>query len=143
MPFGRRIAQGVVVELAEAPQVEVTRDILQPIEPSPLIRPLDLVLAKWMARYYLCSIFTAISPLLPPGFESQVRSKVSPGPRFLALNSEADCLDGAKDGGLPTLRADSVKALKSLADSSSLRERDFLKLLGLSLIHISEPTRPY
>ena len=130
VPFGRRIAQGVVVELAEAPQVEVTRDILQPIEPSPLIRPLDLVLAKWMARYYLCSIFTAISPLLPPGFESQVRSKVSPGPRFLALNSEADCLDGAKDGGLPTLRADSVKALKSLADSSSLRERDFLKLLG-------------
>ena len=130
VPFGRRIAQGVVVELAEAPQVDVTRDILQPIEPSPLIRPLDLVLAKWMARYYLCSIFTAISPLLPPGFESRVRSKVFPGPRFLDLGGEADCPNGAKVEGLPTLRPDSVKALKSLADSSSLRERDFLKLLG-------------
>ena len=37
VPFGRRVAQGVVVELAAAPQVEITRDVLQSIEPSPLL----------------------------------------------------------------------------------------------------------
>ena len=37
VPFGRRVAQGLVMELAASPQVEVTRDILQPIEPTPLV----------------------------------------------------------------------------------------------------------
>ena len=35
VPFGRRILQGVVMVLAAAPQVDATRDILQPVEPGP------------------------------------------------------------------------------------------------------------
>ena len=35
VPFGRRTLQGVVIELAPAPQVEATKDILQPVEPAP------------------------------------------------------------------------------------------------------------
>ena len=93
VPFGRRVAQGVVVELVAAPQVEVTRDILQTIEPSPLIRPLHLDLAKWLSGYYLCSLFTALSPLLPPGFESQVRSKVLPGRRVPGPDNQANWED--------------------------------------------------
>ena len=126
VPFGRRVAQGVVVELVAAPQVEVTRDILQTIEPSPLIRPLHLDLAKWLSGYYLCSLFTAISPLLPPGFESQVRSKVLPGRRVPGPDNQADW----EDQDLRSLRPQSVEALRSLADSTSLREPEFLKLLG-------------
>ncbi len=137
VPFGRRVAQGVVVELVAAPQVEVTRDILQPIEPTQLIHPLHLHLAKWLSGYYLCSLFTAISPLLPPGFEAQVRSKVFPGPRIPGLNSQvrgaedqADWQADWKEGELGALRPESIEALRSLADSASLRELDFLKLLG-------------
>ncbi len=78
VPFGRRIAQGVVMLLAAAPQVEVTRDILQPIEPAPLVSPVRLELAQWLSRYYLCSLFDAVSLMLPPGFEAQVRSQVFP-----------------------------------------------------------------
>lgn len=126
VPFGRRVAQGVVVELAEAPQVEVTRDILQPIEPSPLINPLHLNLAKWLSRYYLCSLYTAISPLLPPGFEAQVRSKVFPGRRISAMDDQS----GWEEQELVSLRPQSTEALKSLAGSASLREPDFVKMLG-------------
>ena len=72
VPFGRRVAQGVVVELAAAPQVEVTRDILQPVEPSPLVTPNGLELARWLSGYYLCSLYDAIALFLPPGFEAQV-----------------------------------------------------------------------
>lgn len=126
VPFGRRVAQGVVVELTAAPQVEITRDILQPIEPAPLVTPLQLELAKWLSGHYLCSLFTAISPMLPPGFETQVRSKVFPGRR---IPRPKDGSEWERDG-LRALRPQSVEALSSLAQTTSLREPDFLKLLG-------------
>jgi len=116
VPFGRRIAQGVVMVLAAAPQVEVTRDILQPIEPAPLVSPVRLELAQWLSRYYLCSLFDAVSLMLPPGFEAQVRSQVFP-----SYGQEAD---------LDTLRAQSREALGELSNASQLKEADFVKLLG-------------
>lgn len=126
VPFGRRVAQGVVVSLVAAPQVEVTRDILQPIEPTPLISPIHLELAKWLSGYYLCSLFTAISPLLPPGFEAHVRSTVFPGPRIAATENQS----AWEQKELSSLRPQSADALRSLADAVSLRETDFLKMLG-------------
>ena len=116
VPFGRRVAQGVVVELAAAPQVEVTRDILQPVEPSPLIAPLSLELARWLSRYYLCSLYDAIALFLPPGFEAQVRSRISAVP-------------GRQDL-LPSLRPQSRDAVENLAGRRPLREQEFVKLLG-------------
>ena len=116
VPFGRRIAQGVVVELAASPQVEITKDILQPIEPSPLISLVHLELAMWLSRYYLCSLFAAIAPLLPPGFESQVKSHV--------ISNSHDISD------LSSLRPESLEALTALDASSGYREDDFVKLLG-------------
>ena len=116
VPFGRRIAQGVVVELAASPQVEITKDLLQPIEPAPLVSPVHLNLARWLSRYYLCSLFAAIAPLLPPGFERQVKSQV---------------FSGSPDNADPSsLRPQSVEALTALDGSSGLPEENFVKLLG-------------
>ena len=118
VPFGRRVAQGVVIELVSAPQVEETRDLLQPIEPAPLVSSIHLDLARWLSRYYLCSLFTAIAPLLPPGFETQVRSQVVSG-----TIDEPD---------LASLRPQTVDALRALNGTAGLREREFVKLLGQS-----------
>ena len=116
VPFGRRIAQGVVVELADSPQVEVTKDLLQPIEPAPLVSPVHLDLARWLSRYYLCSLFAAIAPLLPPGFERQVKSQVYSG--------------SPDNADLSSLRPQTLEALTALEGTSGLREVDFVKLLG-------------
>ena len=116
VPFGRRTAQGVVVELAAAPQVELTKDILQPIEPAPLVSPAYLNLARWLSRYYLCSLFAAIAPLLPPGFERQVRSRVFPVSR--------DNLDPSG------LRPETLEALQKLETASELTEEELAGLLG-------------
>ena len=116
VPFGRRVAQGVVVELAAAPQVEVTRDILQPVEPSPLITPLSLELARWLSGYYLCSLYDAIALFLPPGFEAQVRSRISAVP--------------GREDLPPSLRPQSRDALEILAGRRPLSEQEFVKLLG-------------
>ncbi|HLF04133.1 MAG TPA: primosomal protein N' [Dehalococcoidia bacterium] len=115
-PFGRRVLQGLVVELAAAPQVDVTRDILQALEPSPLLEPWGLELARWLSQYYLCSLFHAAALLLPAGFQNQVRSQVLPVP-----GAEAP-LDA---NGSPE-----SQAMVALAARRRMAEAEFLKLLG-------------
>ena len=115
-PFGRRVAQGVVIELAGVPQVEVTRDILQPIEPAPLIDSLRLDLARWLSQYYFCSLFAAAALFLPPGFEAQVRSRIVVGEQSGEDRS--------------SLGARALAALVALDGSKVMGEQEFLKLLG-------------
>ena len=120
VPFGRRVAQGVVVQLAGSPQVEETRDILQPVEPGPLVSELHLDLARWLSRYYRCSLFAALGPMLPPGFEAQVRSQIILSP------------DGAPDRAFDQshLKPQTLQALQVLAAKPRLQEATFRKLLG-------------
>ena len=82
--FGRNYVQGVVISLSDASAVseEETRDILHPVEPSPLIGSLGLELAEWLGQTYLCSPFDALGPMLPPGFRAHQLSRLTavPGP---------------------------------------------------------------
>ena len=118
VPFGRRTLQGVVMELVDAPQVDVTKDILQSVEPGRLLDDNALALARWLSRYYFCSLFDALALFLPPGFKAQVRSQVLP-----LLVTEAD---------LDQLKATTQEALKTLAEQRRMAEADFAKLLGRS-----------
>ena len=117
VPFGRRVLQGLVVELVAVPNVPETRDILRPVEPSPLIGPQHLQLGRWISAHYRCSLFTALSPLLPPGFESNVRSQITTVPGTGSADSN--------------LRPESMAALAVLSGKKTgLDEADFSKLLG-------------
>jgi len=116
VPFGRRILQGVVMELASAPQVEVTRDILQAVEPGRLLDETALSLARWIASYYLCSLYDALALFLPPGFKAQVRSRILPR----TVESPDD----------PALKPASRDALAALAQQGRMSEADFAKILG-------------
>ena len=122
VPFGRRIAQGVVMELTSASRVadEMTKDILQPVEPAPLIGETQLSLARWTSSYYLCSLFSAVALFLPPGFESQVRSRLYRSPRNFDTES-----------GQESLQAPEIAAcLDKLAESPGMMQAEFVKLLG-------------
>ncbi len=65
VPFGRRVQQGFVIAIREAPKPEYT---VRPIEkrldhvhlPAPLIR-----LIRWAASYYRCSLGTFLSAAVP------------------------------------------------------------------------------
>ena len=78
VPLGSRPVQGVVFHLTDRPQVDVTKDVIAPIEPSPLVTPLGLALARWISSYYMSSLFNAVTLMLPPGFENRVRSYIYP-----------------------------------------------------------------
>ena len=116
VPFGRRILQGVVMELAAAPQVDATRDILQPVEPGPLLDDRALTLARWVGRYYFSSLFDALALFLPPGFKGQVRSQILPLPV------------GSADR--ENLKPASQEALAALGGQRRMSEADFAKTAG-------------
>ncbi len=118
VPFGRRVLQGIVVDLSPASPVEATRDILQTVGPAPLLGPVQLALGRWTSEYYRCTLFAALSLMLPPGFEAQVRSRLS-----LAPDADIDSLE---------LRPELAEALRTLADQPRQSQADFLKPLGRS-----------
>ena len=122
VPFGSGVVQGIIFRLVNDPQVESTRDILQPIEPTPLIRPHILQLAEWISQYYLCSLFSALSHFLPHGIKTQVQRIVHPGKNF--------------DPNIFTDDEDISSALSELS-KHPIRESHFKNMLGQnSLTHI-------
>lgn len=118
VPFGRRILQGIVMEVAAVPQVAETKAILQPVEPAPLLDAAALSLAQWLSRYYLCSLFDAAALFLPPGFKAHALSRLRPA----AVPADAAALVRRQD----QTRA----ALQALAEKGVLTEVEFTKLLG-------------
>lgn len=81
VPFGQKYLQGIVTELTDRPAVEKTRDIADIIDPQPLLYPQQIALARWIADYYLSSLFSALALMLPPGFERRVLTYFTSGKR--------------------------------------------------------------
>ena len=116
VPLGSRPVQGVIFQLTDRPQVDVTKDIMAPIEPSPLITPLGLTLARWISSYYMASLFDSVTLMLPPGFENRVRSYVYPA------TGETEVLT--------KLSAKGKQALEHLTARSETSENELAKALG-------------
>ena len=115
-PLGHRPVQGIVFQLTDLPQVDVTKDVIAPIELSPLVTPLGLVLARWISSYYMSSLFDAVTLMLPPGFENRVRSYIYPtfqGPEVTA-----------------ELSTKGKQTLEFLATQSEISENELGKALG-------------
>ena len=74
VPFGPRKLQGVVFSLETYPQVEDTRDIIALVDENIILSDSHLELARWISKYYMCTLFEAVTPMLPPG--SRIREKI-------------------------------------------------------------------
>ncbi len=77
VPFGDKVLQGIVLEINQSPSVEQTREIIDTIDDKPLLSPIQVKLARWISEYYLCPLFDAVSPMLPPGFERKTITFIS------------------------------------------------------------------
>ena len=75
VPYGTRTLQGIVFSLAPHSQVseEETKDIEAVVFDEPLLDDARLQLAQWISEYYLCSLFEAAAPMLPPGGRARAR----------------------------------------------------------------------
>ncbi|MBP6016753.1 MAG: primosomal protein N' [Candidatus Promineofilum sp.] len=65
--FGRRLAQGVVVGLADSAPVEETKPVISLIAPEPVLWMWQIELARWLSRRYLAPLNACLRLLLPPG----------------------------------------------------------------------------
>ena len=89
VPFGVRSLQGIVFEIASSPQVPETRPVSRTLSDVPVLDSRQLSLARWMSDYYICSLFEAAAPMLPPGARVGSRTVVSVNPEFDAPESAA------------------------------------------------------
>ena len=123
-PFGSQTLQGIVLELSSAQPEFATRDILQPVEPAPLLDAERLQLGRWMSRHYRSPLFAALSLMLPPGFESRVRSRIMPAARPSGEGDDAGAYSSAP------LRDETAAALQALNEKGRMTQAEFVKLLG-------------
>ena len=72
VPFGSQSLQGIVFELCDTPQVEQVRPVEGLIQDDVLLNDIQLQIACWVSRHYVCSLFDAVSLMLPPGGHRKV-----------------------------------------------------------------------
>ncbi|NMB00986.1 MAG: primosomal protein N' [Firmicutes bacterium] len=70
VPFGRRKLEGYVIELSHKLEIEEhkLREILDLLDPTPIILPSLVELAHWMAQKYVGLFSEALQYMLPPAF---------------------------------------------------------------------------
>jgi len=71
VPFGRQIAQGVVLELIHQPSVAETRPMLDLLDPLPVLTGVQVELARRMAESTLNPLAAIIDLMLPSGLGQQ------------------------------------------------------------------------
>lgn len=67
VPFGSASAQGIVVGTTETPPEVEIRPIIGLLDPSPILNPEQVRLARWIAEHYVAPLFDALALMLPPG----------------------------------------------------------------------------
>jgi primosomal protein N' (replication factor Y) (superfamily II helicase) len=106
--FGRRQALGIVVGEASASPAIVPKPIVDRIRADgPLLPPLSLALARWIADHYLAPPALVLRAMLPPGLLERLElvAESAPGGRTAALDAAdptvADLLSQLERGPRP------------------------------------------
>src|SRR5258708_21381699 len=71
VPFGKRTAQGVVLRLIENPSVAQTKDIIELVDPEPVLTAAQLALAESLAESTLAPLAAIVELFFPPGLNQQ------------------------------------------------------------------------
>lgn len=75
VPLKNRSVLGIVTGFSDESQIANLKPILEVLGERPLVPPILLRLAEWMASYYLCSLDAAIRAVLPHAIRSE---KIAP-----------------------------------------------------------------
>ncbi|MBI4311244.1 MAG: DEAD/DEAH box helicase family protein, partial [Chloroflexi bacterium] len=67
VPFGPRVADGVVVKLSPSTAIDPLKPIRNADALGPLLASHQLDLAHWISDYYLSPLYDALALMLPPG----------------------------------------------------------------------------
>jgi primosomal protein N' (replication factor Y) len=147
VPLRASTALGVILALVDAPPpdfpLESIRDVAEILDPLPVVTPVQIDLARWIADEYLSALSGAVRLLLPPALEARTFIVVTQadeslqegqhaGPSQALSPEEAAALQLLRSGGgrlrlsrlLRQLRADDPEGtIHSLADKGLVDAR--------------------
>ena len=84
VPFGPRQMSGIVLELSEHPPGTPTRSIVGILDPKPVVTPIQISLARWLASYYLASLADALRLMVPASLQQQAVATLQLAPLVCA-----------------------------------------------------------
>jgi primosomal protein N' (replication factor Y) len=84
IPFGNQRVQGIITRFIEQPEVHETRPLEELVDELPVVTPVQLKLAEWLARETLSSLSTCLDMMVPPGLSQHVDTLVSPTPELMS-----------------------------------------------------------
>jgi primosomal protein N' (replication factor Y) (superfamily II helicase) len=83
VPFGKQMVQGVIWRLIDSPEVAETRPVETILDPEPVLQPVQLALAEWLAHETLAPLSTCFDLMIPPGLSQQVDTLYQLNPQAL------------------------------------------------------------
>lgn len=83
VPFSKQTVQGVILRFIDQPSVPDTKEILEIVDPDPVLTSTQIALAEWMAETTLSPLAAMVNLMLPTG-----------------LSQQADVLYGIRDLGV-------------------------------------------
>ncbi len=97
--LGPRAAAGVVIAVGVPSPHADLRPIEAVAQPTPVLRPHQIELARWIARYYRCSLADAVRAMIPPGLARRARVPVRTRTRARRIPPELTLAedDGVRD----------------------------------------------
>ena len=111
-PFGNKTVQGVVIRFIEHPSVAQTKEIIEPVDPNPVLTSSQIALAESLTKSTLSPLASIMGLFLPPG-----------------LNQQTDTLfsirESTPDSQIFNIELSTIasRLLKLLKDKGSLRGR--------------------
>src|SRR6202142_484650 len=111
-PFGKQTVQGVVLRFMDHPSVAQTKEIIELVDPDPVLTSTQIALAESLAESTFSPLASIIGLFLPPGLNQQTDTLFSI--RGAIPDSKISNIE------LPTIASRLVKLLK---DKGSLRGR--------------------
>ena len=71
IPFGKQKVQGVILRFVDQPSVAETKEILEIVDPDPVLTTAQIALADWMAEANFSPLAAMINLMLPTGLSQQ------------------------------------------------------------------------
>jgi primosomal protein N' (replication factor Y) len=71
VPFGKQRVQGVILRFVDQPAVADTKEILELIDPLPVLTSMQIALAEWVAEETLPPLAAVVNLMVPSGLSQQ------------------------------------------------------------------------
>lgn len=120
-PFGKKkILTGAIVRIHETPPADYeARYIIEVLDDSPTILPIQIDLFRWIAAYYMCAIGETFNMALPSGLKLSSESKIQLNPSFNAEETSEFFTDRE------------LEIINAASRNQSLTYRDIEEILGI------------